>query len=165
MSEIPAIIDIEASGFGQGSYPIEIGVALANRETFNFLVRPAAHWTHWSEEAEGIHGISRERLQKEGKSPREIALILNEMLRGQTLYSDAWGFDSSWLGKLFDEAGLVQRFRMESINKLLNEEQMEAWSHTKDEIWQERGTRTRHRAASDVLVLQETFLRVTSHTA
>lgn len=160
MTNVPAIIDIEASGFGRGSYPIEVGVALSSRETVSFLIRPPQHWTHWSVDAEAIHGISRERLQAEGESPRAVAIKLNDLLRGQTLYSDAWGFDSSWLGKLFDEAGLVQRFRMETINKLLNEEQMEDWNRIKDQVWQERGIKTRHRAASDVRVLQETFCRV-----
>lgn len=160
MSEIPAIIDIEASGFGRGSYPIEVGVALSNRDTLSFLICPPENWTHWSEDAESIHGISRKRLLEKGESPRAIAIKMNELLSGQVLYSDAWGFDSSWLAKLFDEAGLIQRFRIESINKLLTEEQMEVWNEIKDLVWQEKGIKTRHRAASDVRVLQETYCRV-----
>ena len=30
--EAPAVLDIEASGFGRGSYPIEVGFVLANGE-------------------------------------------------------------------------------------------------------------------------------------
>lgn len=158
--DVPAIIDIEASGFGRGSYPIEVGIVLAERQTYSFLIKPPAHWTHWSEEAQAIHGITRERLNSEGQNPRAVAIQLNELLRGKTLYSDAWGFDSSWLAKLFDEAGLIQRFKIDSINKLLSEEQMERWSEAKDEVWLERGKKNRHRAASDVVVIQETYLRV-----
>ncbi|TNC92413.1 hypothetical protein [Thalassolituus sp.] len=156
---VPAIIDVEASGFGRGSYPIEIGFALEDREVKSCLILPADSWTHWSDEAEAIHGISRDQLREEGLSVRDVALFLNEELRGKTLYSDAWSFDSSWIGRLFEEAELVQRFRIETINKLLTPDQMENWQGTKKDLWQEFSL-SRHRAANDVRVLQETFLRV-----
>ena len=108
----PPIIDLEASGFGRGSYPIEVGIALENRDIHSFLIKPESDWTHWSDEAELIHGISREQLQAEGMCIEDIALTLNDMLRGQTLYSDAWSFDSSWIGRLFDSAGIVQRLSL-----------------------------------------------------
>ena len=158
--QIPPIIDVEASGFGRGSYPIEVGFALEDREVQSYLIKPALGWDHWDPKAELIHGISREHLQEEGSTPREIALLLNEKLRGQTLYSDAWSFDSSWIGRLFDEAELVQRFRIETINKLLEPAEMERWHDTKKSLWNDFGLE-RHRAANDVRVLQETFQRVT----
>ncbi|WP_051218794.1 hypothetical protein [Oceanobacter kriegii] len=159
-AQVPAIIDLEASGFGSGSYPIEIGYALEDRVVHSCLVRPAPDWVHWSDDAEAMHGISRELLERDGLSARETALKLNEALRGKTLYTDAWSFDSSWLGRLFEEAELVQRFRLETINRLLTPEQMEAWHDTKKSLWDEMNI-GRHRAANDVQVLQETFLRVT----
>ena len=155
----PPIIDLEASGFGRGSYPIEVGIALENRDILSFLIKPEDDWTHWSEEAEEIHGISREQLQREGMSIEEIALKLNELLRGQILYSDAWSFDSSWIGRLFDSAGIVQRFRIETINKLLKPEQVEFWHPTKEAVLKELGLKA-HRAAIDVQVLQETYVRI-----
>lgn len=155
----PPIIDLEASGFGRGSYPIEVGFALENRDIHSFLIKPEDDWTHWSEEAEQIHGISREQLQAEGMSIEEIALKLNELLRGQTLYSDAWSFDSSWIGRLFDSAGIVQRFRIDTINKLLKPEQVEHWHPTKEAVLNDLGLKA-HRAAIDVQVLQETYLRI-----
>ncbi len=158
--QIPPIIDVEASGFGRGSYPIEVGFALEDREVHSYLIKPAPSWDHWDPKAELIHGISREHLLVEGYTPREIALLLNEKLRGQTLYSDAWSFDSSWIGRLFDEAELVQRFRIETINKLLQPAEMERWHDSKKSLWNDFGLE-RHRAANDVRVLQETFQRVT----
>src|SRR5690606_28804075 len=77
-NSLPAIIDLEASGFGRGSYPIEVGFALEDRLVYSFLIKPAPGWEHWSEEAEQVHGITRELLQRDGKSPREIALRMNE---------------------------------------------------------------------------------------
>ncbi|MDF1763206.1 MAG: hypothetical protein P1U57_07345 [Oleibacter sp.] len=161
MSErVPAIIDVEASGFGRGSYPIEIGFARGDRDVESYLIKPPPTWTHWTEEAEEMHGITRTMLEEEGITPRDVALILNEKLRGITVYSDAWSFDSSWVGRLFDEAELVQRFRIETINRLLAPEEMERWQATKTLLWNEFHI-DRHRAANDVRVLQETYLRVT----
>lgn len=159
-TQFPAIIDVEASGFGRGSFPIEIGFALEDRAVHSYLIAPPDSWQHWSEEAEAIHGISRDLLIRDGLSPRELALILNDQLRGKSLYSDAWSFDSSWIGRLFDEADLVQRFKIETINKLLTPQQMEQWQTSKQNLWSELDV-NRHRAASDVRVLQETFIRVT----
>jgi hypothetical protein len=157
----PPIIDLEASGFGRGSYPIEVGIALENRDIHSFLIKPEADWTHWSDEAERIHGISREQLSSEGVCIEDIALKLNEILVGKTLYSDAWSFDSSWIGRLFDSAGIVQRFRIETINKLLKPEQIEFWHPTKETVLEELGLKA-HRAGIDVQVLQETYLRIAS---
>ena len=144
----PLIIDIEASGFGRGSYPIEVGIALENREVRSFLIKPQSDWTHWSEEAEQIHGISRTQLQAEGLGIEKIAITLNDMFSGKTLYSDAWSFDSSWIGRLFDSAGIVQRFRIETINKLLKPEQVEFWHPTKEAVLSDLGLKA-HRAGID----------------
>ena len=160
--DVPPIIDLEASGFGRGSYPIEVGFALEDRKVHSYLIRPATGWKHWSVEAELIHGISRQELEDKGQSVRQIAMKMNELLSGKTLYSDAWSFDSSWIGNLFNEANIIQRFRIETINKLLTPEQMERWHDTKTKIWQDKPF-NRHRAANDVQVLQETYLQVVAH--
>ena len=62
-----------------------------------------------------------------------MAIFLNDLCGGQILYSDAWSFDSSWLGRLFDEAEIVQRFRLDTITRLLNEDELNRWSDVKDE--------------------------------
>lgn len=160
--ELPAIIDLEASGFGRGSYPIEVGVALPDGSIHSTLIKPPETWVHWSEEAEAIHGISRELLHDEGKTPREVAMFLNNLLMGETLYSDAWSFDSSWLGRLFDEAEIVQRFRLDTITRLLKEDELGAWSDIKDQLAQDLGI-VKHRAANDVKLLRETFKQVTAN--
>lgn len=157
--EVPLIIDLEASGFGRGSYPIEVGVAMHDRQVFSYLIRPEADWTHWSEEAESIHGISREQLMDEGVAIAELAETLNTLLFERTLYSDAWSFDSSWIGRLFDSASKTQRFRLETINKLLSPKYIEYWHPTKDRVIADLGV-SMHRAAVDVKVLQETYMRI-----
>lgn len=152
----PAIIDIEASGFGRGSYPIEVGICLEDGTVHAILIKPADAWSHWDPEAEKIHGISREHLMEHGQTPREVAIELNDICSGMTLFSDAWSFDSSWIGRLFDEAEIIQRFKIDTITRLLNEEQLDQWSDSKDAMAKKLGLQL-HRAANDVTLLRETY--------
>ena len=158
-SSTPIIIDVEASGFGQGSYPIEIGIALADGSRHCFLVAPARSWKHWDTEAEKVHGISRELLSSHGRPIQDIAWRLNELLRTRTVYSDAWSFDMSWLGKLYDAAGMRQTFKVADIVELMDEEQREHWQDTKQSVIESLGLR-RHRASGDARILQETWRRL-----
>lgn len=157
--EMPAIIDLEASGFGRGSYPIEVGIALADGSVHALLIKPADGWDHWDEKAQAIHGITRDYLQEHGKTPREVAIFLNDLCSGLTLYSDAWSFDSSWLGRLFDEAEIIQRFKLDTLTRLLSEDDMAVWSDTKDAMVKQLGLEM-HRAANDVMLLRETYKKI-----
>src|SRR3954468_2528729 len=79
---LPCVIDIEASGFGRGSYPIEIGFVLPDGTAYCTLIVPDESWTHWDGDAERIHGISRALLQRHGRSASEVANELNQRLAG-----------------------------------------------------------------------------------
>lgn len=156
---VPIVIDIEASGFGRGSYPIEVGLVMADGSRHCFLIAPARDWTHWDEEAEKIHGISRDLLSRNGRPLEDVAWRLNELLRGKTAYSDAWSFDMSWLGKLFDAANMPQAFRVGAFTELMDEEQLNRWDRVKREVIENMGLR-RHRASGDARILQETWRRL-----
>ena len=97
---IPTIIDIEASGFGKGSYPIEVGFITYDQQVGCTLIKPDENWSSWNTDAEKVHGIDRTILLEKGKPIVEVALWLNENLHGETLYSDAWLNDMCWLGRL-----------------------------------------------------------------
>lgn len=157
----PVIIDVEASGFGRGSYPIEVGVALEDSRTHCFLIRPANGWTHWDAEAEAMHGISRDLLFNHGQPVREVAEQLNELLLYKMVYSDAWGYDQSWLALLFETAELPRRFRMESLRCLLHENHLDFWHMEKTAAIHSLKT-GRHRASIDALVLQRAVSKVLS---
>jgi hypothetical protein len=43
----PVIVDIEASGFGVGSYPVEIGYVDSKGDVWSAQVQPHADWLHW----------------------------------------------------------------------------------------------------------------------
>lgn len=163
MDFIPPIIDIEASGFGRGSYPIEIGIIDKQQTPFCCLVRPQPSWEHWNAEGEASHGIQRDTLFEHGQDVQQVAQQLNDMLRGQTVYSDAWGHDYSWLNLLFHAANLPRKFKLDSIVTLLSQEQLDSWNQTKDEI--ERSLdQGRHRASIDAKIIQLTYLKTQTKT-
>jgi len=151
--DLPTILDIEASGLGRGSYPIEVGFVAADGGLFCSLVRPEPDWRHWDPAAEALHGISRELLQRHGRSAAWMAEQLNERLAGQTVYCDGWGQDYPWLARLFDAAGQRPRFRLDDLRRLLSEAEARRWHEVTDAVRQ-REQLTRHRASSDARVLR-----------
>lgn len=154
---IPTIIDVEASGFGSLSYPIEVGVINQFGERFCGLIKPQSDWTHWDEQAESLHGISRQLLAEKGLPAHEVCQQLNQFLIGQVVYSDGWVVDDTWLIKLFDAAKVIMQFHVSSLEMILNEAQMSLWHTTKDRLFQQMKEQ-RHRASTDAALIQNTFM-------
>lgn len=99
-------LDFEASSLGKHGFPIEVGWAAENGTEESHLIRPASGWEEWSEEAEGIHGITRDRLLQEGTPHDAVARRMLEMLTGHDLYASAPSWDGKWLSTLLRAAGL-----------------------------------------------------------
>lgn len=152
-------LDIEASGLSSNSYPIEIGVVLTDNSSWCNLIKPAKSWSYWSQEAQKIHQITQDNLAQHGKDIRAIAESLNELLKGQIVYSDCWVLDDQWLRKLYAEARLFPSFRLRDIMHILKEDDFAHWENTKSTIAKELNIE-RHRATNDARILQESFLRV-----
>jgi hypothetical protein len=157
-SDNPIILDIEASGFGQGSYPIEVGFALPDKSTYCALIKPLESWTHWSLGAEEVHGISRNLLIQCGHPVNEVAEQLNYFLGNKTVYSDGWGYDLSWVSLLYEAANMPMNFHIETLYTLLHDDQLLLWEKTRIEVINDLGIK-RHRASSDARIIQETFIR------
>ncbi len=156
---VPTVLDVEASGFGRNSYPIEIGFVLPNGHTFCTLVRPEAHWTHWDVQAEATHHIPRALILARGVPVLEVARTINAQLAGQTVYSDGWVNDYSWIGALFDAADMSPTFKLENLRVLLDDQEADQWHTVKAQVSSERGVQ-RHRASADARLLQLTLLRL-----
>lgn len=154
---LPTVIDLEASGFGAGSYPIEVGFVLPSGRRAYWLIRPQPEWTHWSDEAERLHGLSRAQLLTQGQHPRAVCMGLNEALAGLTVYSDAWHRDWPWTALLFDAAGCRPSFRMEALQKLFDEQDFDRWNTVLHQARQRSQLPQRHCASIDALVLQAAF--------
>ncbi len=155
----PCVLDIEASGFGRHSYPIEVGYVLPDGRAACMLVRPMPEWTHWDPLAEQVHGIGRSTLMDHGQAVRDVALALNRDLRGRTVYCDGWAHDYPWLAALFDAADLRASFRLESVSALLDEAHLERLDAARLAALQDLGL-TRHRASNDARALQRALVQV-----
>lgn len=123
MDKIPVIcIDIEASGLGPLSYPIEIAWKCGlSGESDSFLINPETgyNWTDWDETAEGLHGIAVDELLCEGISVRDACVRLNQNLEGKVVTSDAFDFDYFWIRRLYEAAMMKPVFEMQGIDKVL----------------------------------------------
>ena len=159
LPDAPAVIDIEASGFGRGSYPIEVGFVLPDGRAHCMLIRPDVTWNHWDAAAERLHHISRSVLRARGRPVGEVVDQLNAALEGRIVYSDGWGNDYSWLATLYEAADRTPTFRLESLMTLLDERQLARWDATKARVFDEAAL-ARHRASADARLLQETLLRL-----
>jgi len=154
----PNVLDFEASGFGNDSYPIEVGVVLGTGQKYCALIQPAGNWVYWDEQAEKVHGLSRDTLLNYGKPIRQVAVELNEFLVDRTVYCDGWVVDKPWLSRLYYQSGMQPSFYLSALELILKETQMEIWSQTKYQVIQEFAMQ-RHRASTDALIIQETYAR------
>ena len=156
---LPCVLDIEASGFGRGSYPIEIGFVLPDGTAYCSLIVPDASWTHWDGAAERIHGISRSLLQRHGRSAHEVAVELNQRLAGRTVYCDNWAHDYAWLARLFESADINPTFKLRHLRELMSEYAAEHFDDARELVARNLQLR-RHRASSDARVLQLSLAKV-----
>lgn len=157
--EAPAMLSIEASGFGPDSYPVEVGFVLPDGSSRCTLIRPLAHWTHWDEQAERSHLVPRETALKQGRDGAEVAALLNDALNGQTVYCDGPAVDPTWLRVLFDAAGTVPSFELHNLRDLLSERETTFWNVLKRQVTTEMRLQ-RRRASSDAKILQRTLMRL-----
>ena len=155
----PCVLDIEASGFGSHSYPIEVGYVLPDGRARCTLILPLDGWTHWDPAAEQVHHIARSTLLKHGRPPTEVAAMLNRDLAGLTVYCDGWGHDYPWLAALFEAADSAPRFKLESVAALLDEKRLEHLDDAHRRARQELSL-VRHRASNDARALQMALTQV-----
>ena len=106
--DTPIFLDIEASGLGPDSWPIEIGLAWITPtgciDSAARLIAPDPAWPEhgWSGDSARIHCIPRTRPDTEGIAAREVATWLVEMLDGRAALCDAPEFDGKWMMRLLD---------------------------------------------------------------
>lgn len=158
-SGLPCVIDVEASGFGRRSYPIEVGYVLPDGQAHCTLIRPLPEWTHWDHGAANTHRIERETLLRLGRPAADVVRRLNADLAGRTVYCDGWAHDYTWLAALFEAAGATPGFRLESVAALLDDARLARLADAQQAARRELGL-SRHRASSDARVLQIALARL-----
>lgn len=149
------LIDIEASGLGLDSYPVEIAILVDNK-MFSWLIAPEKSWQHWDTAAEGLHGISRQILISQGKAARFVADAINEVMVGANglLYSDAAEWDADWIRTLFGAVGAVPEFHILPVSDLLADAEFRHFQRKHEEIASSAKYR-RHRAEHDIRIIHE----------
>ena len=158
MMTVPIVMDIEASGIGQHSYPIEIGFSQRHGEGWCSLIRPEQGWQYWDQHAEQRHRIPRELLIERGRSSRQVAEAMNNLLSGYTVYTDNWNQDYAWLTRLFDAASMVPEFRLADFREIIFPAQEHVWNATRVQVEDDLNI-SRRRASNDARILQLTWLR------
>jgi len=152
----PHVLDIEASGFGEHSYPIEVGYCLSSGEKYCALIQPLKDWQHWDAHAEALHGITKAAILEVGLSVKAVAGALNSKLAGMTLYSDAWAQDKPWLDLIHDAARLPATYTLRAIEHIQSECQYLCWDQVRQEVMSSSTTQ-RHRASTDAELIQQVF--------
>ncbi|WP_417222501.1 hypothetical protein [Amphritea sp.] len=139
-------LDLEASGLGPHSYPIEVAWKSVTGESDNFLINPdtVVGWDFWDEYAEELHNLCRSELREKGISAVAACERLNQQLQGQDVLSDAWEFDAFWLSRLFEAAEQTMGFRLIALPALLNPHELNQFQLVC------KGQMRQHRAMSDV---------------
>jgi len=160
-----AFIDLEASGLGSRSWPVEVGWAFESGPPESILVRPHDSWTDdsWDVRAEALHGLSREKLEAEGVDARVVATRLNDAFSAIRVYSDAPDWDGFWLFRLFSAAGVRQNFTLLDFGRLVR-----PLAGVRQEAILARAARLaprRHRAADDARHLQVLFRLAAENSA
>lgn len=152
-----AFIDLEASGLGADSWPIEVGWCFPEGDPSAHLIRSAGDWkdTAWDPEAEALHGISREVLTTSGEAPKVVCTALNAALSGVKVYSDAPDWDGYWLYRLYQAAKMRQAFELWDFQDLFAGLSVAAMQDAAAKA--SAVAPHRHRASDDVLHMQTLF--------
>ena len=116
-------IDFEASGLGQHSWPIEVGLARVEGPEVCVearLIRPAQDWdlAEWSPESAQVHGITLEELAR-AEPAEDVARWVAGRIEEQLLISDAPEFDGHWMARLLAAAPGLSVPRLVDFDRLV----------------------------------------------
>jgi hypothetical protein len=117
----PCFLDIEASSFGERSWPVAVAWSDPAGAITRLLVNPSgvAGWDDWEPAAEAVHGLSREHLERNGWPPDYVAERLENDLAGRTVYTDAPDYDGRWLATLFSTLDREVPVQLEHVDEAL----------------------------------------------
>lgn len=144
-------IDFEASCLPRHgrSFPIEVGIA-THYHARSWLIRPHESWSDWdwTEEAQRLHGLTRERLFAEGLPVEQVAHELLGHIDGHRIVADS-SIDQLWLNELMFAAGIVPVPAIEHVSLLMGELGVTDHAITQATWQATRLCPERHRAGSD----------------
>jgi hypothetical protein len=119
-------LDFEASSLRKNGFPVEVGWVFEDGASEGHLIRPAPGWSDWDAAAEAIHGLTRERLEREGIPHDVVARRMVETLAAHDLYASAPSWDGKWLSLLLRSAGFPRHTLRLRDTELAQRESAEA---------------------------------------
>ena len=144
-------IDFEASCLPRHgrSFPIEVGIAGAGWVQ-SWLIRPHESWTgwDWTPEAEALHGLSRDRIEREGVPAETVMARISKALDGHRVVADSM-IDQYWLDTLAEAAGMEPPFDIDHVSMLLDEHGADERSIAAAVAFADARHPVRHRAGCD----------------
>lgn len=145
-------IDFEASclpQFGR-SFPVEVGIASSFGWSRSWLIRPHQDWWDWdwTDEAQALHGITPERLDREGLDVRDVARFLREAVGTSDVIADSY-LDDDWSRTLFTAAGERDHLPVRCLADLQAFHEIEMQQLTKAMAEADRQRARRHHAEED----------------
>lgn len=116
-------IDFEASCLpchGR-SFPIEVGIASAGGPSRSWLIRPHDAWAgwDWTSEAQSLHGLTRDRLTREGLAAAQVMAELAAAIGDARVVADSY-LDSLWLATLAEAAGTPPRIEIGHVEEVID---------------------------------------------
>ncbi|BDR33919.1 hypothetical protein [Photobacterium damselae] len=120
-----AILNFEASGLSDQSYPIEVGYALPDAEGYSLLINPlsaATQWNYWDDFAEQqLHHRSRQELITKGLNVGDVCQHLNQVLGHYEVVLCGSQWDLFWLGRLYQAAHMRPSFLLLEVGQWLKQ--------------------------------------------
>ncbi|XQW86272.1 hypothetical protein ACOYR1_05970 [Thalassotalea piscium] len=154
------MLDIEASGLGHESYPIEVAYVSSTGDRNSYLIKSTDEWINdglWCSDAESsIHKISQDMLAQHGIPPFVVANSLNEALSGKLVLCNDLDYDGVWLTQLFKAANVGVMFSLTDI-RYLYEYLGESKTHNFKQSYDAIVPSTIHRALPDAQRFVEAF--------
>lgn len=149
-------IDFEASCLPRHgrSFPIEVGIA-GPATVRSWLIRPSDDWNgwDWTDEAQALHGISRDRIMSEGRPAQAVLGELSAFVAGRRVVADSV-LDQYWLETLAAAAHAPAPFAIDHVAQLLDERHVDEAAITAAVAFADANHPARHRAACDAQWLQ-----------
>lgn len=153
------VIDFEASGLHENSFPIEVAWVGDQTKLSNYVIAPLDRWNEpklWCEKAEAIHQFSYESLSETGIAAEAVANYLLNALTNESIYSDNPSFDQRWLNELMSKTGVKHNIQLQDLHELLDSM---VDSDTKQAVFHyvRQYSPPTHRAGRDVEFLYEAY--------
>lgn len=144
-------IDFEASCLPRHgrSFPIEVGIAGIGVSR-SWLIRPHDDWEgwDWTERAQALHGLSRERIAQEGMDAARVLAELSVAVGGHRLVADSL-IDQYWLDTLVAAAGQEKMLTIDHVSMVMEELRANEARIAQALDYADRQVSVRHRAAAD----------------